>query len=144
MISTHDAFGYFADAYGITFIAPQGVSTEAEATARDVARIITQIKAQKIPAVFLENVSDPRLMRRISQESGARLGPATQLADVEQRGAEAAKALGLGDNPTMAQLRAVSAQTLAGAEATRRGFGSPVDGKFQTAATVEIRCSFQP
>ena len=74
VISTHDAFGYFADAYGITFIAPQGVSTEAEATARDVARIITQIKAQKIPAVFLENVSDPRLMRRISQESGARLG----------------------------------------------------------------------
>ena len=74
VISTHDAFGYFADAYGITFIAPQGVSTEAEATARDVARIITQIRAQKIPAVFLENVSDPRLMRRISQESGARLG----------------------------------------------------------------------
>jgi zinc/manganese transport system substrate-binding protein len=74
VISTHDAFGYFADAYGVTFIAPQGVSTEAEATARDVARIISQIKAQKIPAVFLENVSDPRLMRRISQESGARLG----------------------------------------------------------------------
>lgn len=74
VISTHDAFGYFADAYGVTFIAPQGVSTEAEATARDVARIISQIKAQKIPAVFLENVSDPRLMRRISQESGAKLG----------------------------------------------------------------------
>ena len=74
VISTHDAFGYFADAYGITFIAPQGVSTESEATARDVARIITQIKAQKIPAVFLENVSDPRLMKRIAEESGARLG----------------------------------------------------------------------
>ena len=68
VISTHDAFGYFADAYGIDFIAPQGVSTESEPTARDVARIITQIKAQKIPAVFLENVSDPRLMRRISAE----------------------------------------------------------------------------
>lgn len=74
VISTHDAFGYFADAYGIAFIAPQGVSTEAEATARDVARIISQIKSRKIPAVFLENVSDPRLMRRISEESGARLG----------------------------------------------------------------------
>lgn len=74
VISTHDAFGYFADAYGITFIAPQGVSTEAEATARDVARIITQIRSRKIPAVFLENVSDPRLMRRISEESGAKLG----------------------------------------------------------------------
>lgn len=74
VISTHDAFGYFAGAYGIAFIAPQGVSTEAEATARDVARIITQIRKEKIPAVFLENVSDPRLMRRISQESGAKLG----------------------------------------------------------------------
>lgn len=74
VISTHDAFGYFAEAYGVAFIAPQGVSTESEATARDVARIITQIKSQKIPAVFLENVSDPRLMRRISEESGARLG----------------------------------------------------------------------
>jgi zinc/manganese transport system substrate-binding protein len=50
------------------------VSTESEATAKDVARIVTQIKAQKIPAVFLENVSDPRLMRRIAQESGAKLG----------------------------------------------------------------------
>jgi zinc/manganese transport system substrate-binding protein len=74
VISSHDAFGYFTDAYGIAFIAPQGVSTESEATARDVARIITQIKKEKIPAVFLENVSDPRLMRRISVESGARLG----------------------------------------------------------------------
>jgi zinc/manganese transport system substrate-binding protein len=74
VISTHDAFGYFAETYGIAFIAPQGVSTESEATARDVARIITQIKAQRIPAVFLENVGDPRLMRRISMESGARLG----------------------------------------------------------------------
>src|SRR3984893_14037851 len=74
VISTHDAFGYFAAAYGVTFIAPQGVSTESEASARDIAGIITQIKASKIPAVFLENVSDPRLMRRISAETGARIG----------------------------------------------------------------------
>jgi len=74
VISTHDAFGYFAAAYGIEFIAPQGVSTESEASARDIARIITQIKASKIPAVFLENISDPRLMRRISTETGARIG----------------------------------------------------------------------
>jgi len=74
VISTHDAFGYFAAAYGVTFIAPQGVSTDSEASARDVAGIITQIKTSKIPAVFLENVSDPRLMRRISAETGARIG----------------------------------------------------------------------
>src|ERR1700733_1236846 len=61
VISTHDAFGYFAAAYGIAFIAPQGVSTESEPSARDIAGIVTQIRASKIPAVFLENISDPRL-----------------------------------------------------------------------------------
>jgi zinc/manganese transport system substrate-binding protein len=74
VISTHDAFGYFAAAYGVAFIAPQGVSTESEPSARDIASIITQIRASKIPAVFLENISDPRLMRRISAETGARIG----------------------------------------------------------------------
>lgn len=74
VISTHDAFGYFAAAYGIKFIAPQGVSTESEPSARDVAAIISQIKKQKIPAVFLENVSDPRLIRRIAAETGANIG----------------------------------------------------------------------
>jgi zinc/manganese transport system substrate-binding protein len=74
VISTHDAFGYFAAAYGIAFIAPQGVSTESEASARDIAAIITQIRAAKIPAVFLENISDPRQMRRIAAETGAKIG----------------------------------------------------------------------
>lgn len=74
VISTHNAFGYFAAAYGVEFIAPVGVSTESEASARDVARIITQVRAAKIPALFLENISDPRLMGRISAETGARVG----------------------------------------------------------------------
>ena len=74
VISTHDAFGYFASAYGIEFIAPLGVSTESEASARDISGIITQIRTEKIPAVFLENISDPRLIRRISAETGARVG----------------------------------------------------------------------
>lgn len=74
VISTHDAFAYFQQEYGIAFLAPLGVSTEAEASARDVARIIRQIRQQAIPAVFLENVTDPRLMRRIAEEGGARIG----------------------------------------------------------------------
>jgi zinc/manganese transport system substrate-binding protein len=74
VISTHNAFGYFAAAYGIEFIAPLGVSTESEPSARDIAKIITQVKQAKIPAVFLENVTDPRLMQRISGETGARVG----------------------------------------------------------------------
>jgi zinc/manganese transport system substrate-binding protein len=74
VISTHDAFGYFARAYGIAFIAPIGVSTESEPSARDVAGIIAQVKASKIPAVFLENMSDPRLIRQIASETGAKVG----------------------------------------------------------------------
>jgi len=74
VISTHRAFGYFAAAYGVEFVAPQGVSTESEASARDIAGIITQIRAAKIPAVFLENISDPRLIRQIAAETGARVG----------------------------------------------------------------------
>ena len=74
IITTHDAFGYFAAAYGVSFIAPQGVSTESEVSAKDVAKIITQIRKQRIPAVFLENVTDDRLLKRIGAESGARIG----------------------------------------------------------------------
>jgi zinc/manganese transport system substrate-binding protein len=74
VISTHNAFGYFASAYGIEFVAPLGVSTESEPSARDIAGIITQIKQARIPAVFLENVSDPRLIQRISAETGAKVG----------------------------------------------------------------------
>src|ERR1700710_749111 len=74
VISTHDAFGYFAAAYGIAFIAPLGVSTESEASARDIAAIITQIRTAKIPAVFLENIIDVRLIRRIAAETGAKIG----------------------------------------------------------------------
>lgn len=74
VISTHDAFGYFAAAYGVAFVAPQGVSTESEVSAKDLGAIIRQIRAQKIPAVFFENVSDPRLMQRIAAETGARAG----------------------------------------------------------------------
>jgi len=74
VISTHDAFAYFAAAYGIEFIAPSGVSTESEPSARDIAGIITQIRTERIPAVFLENISDVRLIRQISAETGARVG----------------------------------------------------------------------
>jgi zinc/manganese transport system substrate-binding protein len=74
IITSHDAFRYFEEAYGIDVVAPQGVSTESEASARDVARIIQQIKREKIAAVFVENVSDARLMERIAKETGATIG----------------------------------------------------------------------
>ena len=74
IITTHDAFAYFGKAYGMAFISPEGVSTKSEASARDVAKIVEQIKKQEIPAVFMENVSDPRLMKMIAKETGAKIG----------------------------------------------------------------------
>ena len=74
VVTSHDAFGYFSRAYGISFISPVGVNTDAEPSAADVGRIIKQIRREKIPAVFIESFSDPRLLERIRQESGARIG----------------------------------------------------------------------
>lgn len=74
IITSHDAFGYFGNAYGLEIIAPEGVSTESEASAQDVAKIIRQIREEKIPAVFLENVTDRRLLDQIARETGAKIG----------------------------------------------------------------------
>ena len=74
VVTSHDAFGYFSRAYGISFISPVGINTDAEPSAADVGRIIKQIRREKIPAVFIESFSDPRLLERIRLESGARIG----------------------------------------------------------------------
>lgn len=74
VVTSHDAFGYFAADYGLTFVAPQGISTEAEASAQDVAALITQIKDAGIAAVFVENIADRRLLDQIANETGAKIG----------------------------------------------------------------------
>lgn len=74
VITAHSAFDYFGDAYGIAFIAPEGLSTEAEPSARDVAKLIEQIRRENVPALFLENVADSRLLERIAAETGVRIG----------------------------------------------------------------------
>lgn len=74
VITSHDAFGYFAAAYGIAFLAPQGVSTETEVTAKAVAGLIRQIRREKITAVFIENMTDRRLIDRIARETGVTPG----------------------------------------------------------------------
>jgi ABC-type Zn uptake system ZnuABC Zn-binding protein ZnuA len=74
VVTSHDAFGYFAADYGLAFVAPQGVSTEAEASAQDVAALITQIRDAGIAAVFVENIADRRLLDQIATETGAAIG----------------------------------------------------------------------
>lgn len=74
VLTSHDAFGYFADAYGVTFISPLGLSTEAEASAQDVAKLIRQIKQEHVATYFFENSNDPRLVQQIAKASGAQPG----------------------------------------------------------------------
>ncbi len=74
VVTSHDAFRYFGRDYGLAFIAPQGLSTESEASAKDVVRLIQQIRNGDIRAVFIENIGDPRLLRRIADETGAAIG----------------------------------------------------------------------
>ncbi|MCQ6256065.1 metal ABC transporter substrate-binding protein [Pseudomonas sp. Q11] len=74
IVTSHDAFGYMGQAYGIEFMAPQGLSTEREPSAADVAALITQIRKAKVKAVFMENIKDARLLKQIAAESGAHIG----------------------------------------------------------------------
>ncbi|CCG40409.1 metal ABC transporter substrate-binding protein [Magnetospirillum molischianum] len=76
IITSHDAFGYFGKAYGIELLAPVGISTEAEPTAKDVAALIRQMKATKIRAIFIEAMTDPRLIQQIAKDGGGTVGGA--------------------------------------------------------------------
>jgi zinc/manganese transport system substrate-binding protein len=73
VITSHDAFGYFGAAYGIRFLAPQGVSTEAEPSAQQVGALIRQIRAEGITAVFMENMGNPATLDRLAREAGVRV-----------------------------------------------------------------------
>lgn len=72
LITSHDAFGYYAKTYGVTFLAPQGVSTESEASAKGVAQLVRQIRKENIKALFVESISDPRLIEQIGRETGVK------------------------------------------------------------------------
>lgn len=74
IVTSHDAFGYLGQAYGIDFMAPQGLSTEREPSAAEVAALITQIRQAHVKAVFIENIKDARLLKQIAEESGAHIG----------------------------------------------------------------------
>jgi len=74
IITSHDAFGYFEHAYGLTFLAPEVISTEAEASAADVATLIRQVKEDKASAIFVENITNARLIEQIAAETDLKVG----------------------------------------------------------------------
>jgi zinc/manganese transport system substrate-binding protein len=95
VVSSHDAFSYFGRAYDVRFIAPVGVSTDAEPSAGEVGAIIRQIRREKIRAMFVENIADPRLLERISRESGARIGGTLYSDSLSAAGTPADSYLGM-------------------------------------------------
>ncbi|MDX8493025.1 metal ABC transporter substrate-binding protein [Mesorhizobium sp. VK22B] len=74
VLTSHDVFGYFGREYGVTFLAPLGLSTEGEASAADVAKLIAQIKKEGVKVYFFENSNDPRLVQQIASATGAQSG----------------------------------------------------------------------
>ncbi|OZI41852.1 metal ABC transporter solute-binding protein, Zn/Mn family [Bordetella genomosp. 4] len=95
VVSSHDAFGYFGDAYGVRFIPVAGLSTDAEPSAADMARIIELVKREHVPAVFVENVSSPALVQQIARETGARTGGTLYSDALAPSGQPAATYLGM-------------------------------------------------
>lgn len=75
VITGHDAFQYFGRAYGVEFRAPTGISTDEEPSARDVAALIRQIRGEGIKAIFIENMSNPKLVEQIARDAGGVVGP---------------------------------------------------------------------
>jgi zinc/manganese transport system substrate-binding protein len=73
VVTSHDAFSYYGAAYGVRFLAPQGVTARAEPSAQQVAALIRQIRAQNISAVFVEGLSNPATLRRLAAEAGVRI-----------------------------------------------------------------------
>lgn len=94
VITSHDAFGYFAAQYQVTFLAPQGMSTESEPSAKQVAQLIRQLKAEKIKAVFIENMTNPKLLAQLAKD-----------ADVVPAGTLYADALSANDKPGASYLQ---------------------------------------
>jgi zinc/manganese transport system substrate-binding protein len=74
-ITGHNSYHYFAAAYGVQFEAPRGYTTDSEPSARDMAQLIRQVRAQKIKALFIENMTNPVLVAEIAQDAGATVGP---------------------------------------------------------------------
>jgi zinc/manganese transport system substrate-binding protein len=89
VITSHDAFGYFGAHYQLSFLAPQGISTEAEPSAKQVAQLIRQIQREKIRAVFVENMSNPKLLAQLGKDAGVTPGPVLYVDALSKAGGPA-------------------------------------------------------
>lgn len=110
LITSHDAFGYYAQAYGVTFLAPQGMSTDSEASAKGVATLIRQIKKENIQALFVESIADPRLIEQLGRETGVRPAGRLYSDSLSDSSAQASSYLSMMRLNTAAMTRAITAR----------------------------------
>jgi len=89
VITSHDAFGYFGARYQVSFLAPQGISTEDDPSAKQIAQLIRQIQREKIRAVFFENMSSPKLLAQLARDAGVTPGPALYVDALSKSGGPA-------------------------------------------------------
>lgn len=94
LITSHDAFGYFGRAYDIDVVALQGISTEQEASQRDVARIVELVRNRKAPAVFVETSVNPALIEQVAHETGAEVAGPLYSDSIGQSGGPAGTFVG--------------------------------------------------
>lgn len=95
VVTAHDAFGYLADAYGMNFIAPIGIDTEAEPSAQELASLITQIREDGVAALFVENITSPALVQQIADETGLEIGGQLFSDALSERGGPATSYLAM-------------------------------------------------
>jgi zinc/manganese transport system substrate-binding protein len=110
VITSHDAFGYYAHAYGVTFLAPLGLSSESEASAKDIAMLIGQIRSEKVTAIFVENINNSRLMEQIRQDTGLALGGTLYSDALSDSSGPASTYIDMMRHNTDAMIRAVTLQ----------------------------------
>ena len=95
VVTAHDAFGYLADAYGMNFVAPIGIDTEAEPSAQELASLITQIREDGVAALFVENITSPALVQQIADETGLEIGGQLFSDALSERGGPATSYLAM-------------------------------------------------
>ncbi len=95
VVTAHDAFGYLADAYGLNFLAPVGIDTEAEPSAQELAALISQLRKEKVAALFVENITNPALIQQISDETGIKIGGRLFSDALSERGGPATSYLAM-------------------------------------------------
>ncbi|MEM6579238.1 MAG: zinc ABC transporter substrate-binding protein [Pseudomonadota bacterium] len=108
VVTAHDAFGYLADSYGLTFLAPVGIDTEAEPSAQELAVLIEQLRDQKVAGLFVENITSPALVQQISEETGIEIGGRLYSDALSERGGPATSYLAMFQHNLGAILEALS------------------------------------